>query len=154
MADHPLRLDDFIPYRLSFSAKLVSDAIARVYEADFGLTVPEWRVIAWLGEQGSMTQQDICARTRMDKVSISRAAVSLLARGLLDRSAHPTDRRSRLLSLSEAGRNLHAGIAPRALALEGRLLASLEAAQVDVLMGMLRQIDAAAIALTDQRSDP
>ncbi|RZM10928.1 MAG: MarR family transcriptional regulator, partial [Sphingomonas sp.] len=85
MADESLRLDAFIPFRLSYTSNLVSDRIARTYEALFGLTIPEWRLVAVIAEGGGITQAAIGARTRMDKVTVSRAAIALSARGLLAR---------------------------------------------------------------------
>ena len=46
MAEPFLRLDAFLPYRLSFTSNLVSDTIARTYAALFDLSIPEWRVVA------------------------------------------------------------------------------------------------------------
>ena len=45
MADR-LHLDRFVPYLLSVTSNRVSDRIARAYDALFGLTIPEWRLIA------------------------------------------------------------------------------------------------------------
>ena len=73
-----LVLADFIPYRLSVTSNLVSDSIARTYEALFGLTIPEWRLIAVIAETGGITQQAIGRATRMDKVTVSRAAIALV----------------------------------------------------------------------------
>ena len=100
MAERPLILDEFIPYRLSVTSNLVSDAIARSYEALFGLTIPEWRLVAVVAERDGITQQAIGATTRMDKVTVSRAAIALVDRGLLARAANPDDRRSHLLRLT------------------------------------------------------
>jgi DNA-binding MarR family transcriptional regulator len=81
MAAKRLALDDFIPYRLSVTSNLVSDSIARTYESLFGLTIPEWRLVAVIAETGGVTQQAIGAKTLMDKVTVSRAAIALVDRG-------------------------------------------------------------------------
>ena len=44
-----LELDRFLPYRLSILSNLISSAIASSYSARFGLSIPEWRVMAVLG---------------------------------------------------------------------------------------------------------
>jgi DNA-binding MarR family transcriptional regulator len=142
---HELRLDGFIPYRLSFTSNLVSESIAATYEALFGINIPEWRVIAWVAEAGSITQQDICDRTRMDKTSVSRAAIALTHRGLLERRANAQDRRSRLLVLTAAGEELYAAIAPKALELERKIFSSFQAEELAALKDMLLRIDAAAL---------
>lgn len=147
-----LRLDDFLPYRLSFTTALLSDSIARSYEESFGISIPEWRVIAWVAEMGSITQQQICARTRMDKVTVSRAAIALTDRGLLHRLPNPEDRRSRLLALTAQGERLHAAIAPKALELERRVFSHFSKAEADSFLSMLRRIDAIVLSEEDDRS--
>lgn len=140
-----LKLDGFIPYRLSFTSNLVSDSIAATYEALFGINIPEWRVVAWVAQAGSITQQDICDRTRMDKTSVSRAAISLTQRGLLERRANNQDRRSRLLVLTPAGEELYAAIAPKALELEKKIFSSFDPEEIAAFKAMLLRIDAAAL---------
>lgn len=141
MTDKMLRLNDFLPYRLSFTTALLSDRIAQIYEALFDITIPEWRVVAWVAEKGSITQQQICAHTRMDKVTVSRAAIALTERSLLQRLPNPEDRRSHLLALTAAGQQLHAAIAPKALELESRIFSHFSAAELDGFRSMLRRID-------------
>lgn len=141
-----LRLDEFLPYRLSFTSNLVSGTIARAYEALFGLRIPEWRLIAVIAEAGQATQQAIGARTRMDKVTVSRAAAALVERGVLTRQANDADKRSHLLALTEEGRALHARIAPMALEWEARIFGEFTSEELAVLMRLLRRIDAATLA--------
>jgi len=43
-----LLLENFLPYRLSVLTNLVSSAIAGAYRERFGLSIPEWRVVAVL----------------------------------------------------------------------------------------------------------
>lgn len=150
MADRALILDDFLPYRLSFTSNLVSDTIAGTYEALFGLSIPEWRLVAVIAETGGITQQAIGARTRMDKVTVSRAAIALVGRELLVRRPNPADRRSHLLVLSDAGRALYAAIAPKALDLEARIFAGFEPEEVARFTAMLRRIDAVTLALRQE----
>lgn len=149
MTDKMLRLDDFLPYRLSFTTALLSDSIAQSYEALFGISITEWRVIAWVAEKGCITQQQICAQTRMDKVTVSRAAIALTDRGVLHRLPNPEDRRSHLLTLTAEGERLHAAIAPKALELERRVFSHFSEAEVGAFRSMLRRID--AIVLGEDR---
>ena len=147
MTARSLTLEEFIPYRLSFTSNLVSDTIARAYEALFGLSIPEWRLIAVVAETGGVTQLEVRRRTRMDKVTVSRAAAALVARGLLAREANAEDKRSHLLRLSDAGRALYRAVAPEALALEARIFAAFTPEEVASLKAMLRRIDADTLAL-------
>lgn len=139
-----LRLDQFLPYRLSIVSNRVSAAVATAYQALFGLKIPEWRIIAVIAEGEAMSQQAIGVRTQMDKVTVSRAAIALVDRGLVDRRPNPVDQRSHLLSLSAAGRALYDNVAPKALALEARIFASLSPAEQRAFADMLNRIEAAA----------
>ncbi|MDP1027111.1 MarR family transcriptional regulator [Sphingomonas sp. KR1UV-12] len=146
-----LRLDAFLPFRLSFTSNLVSDTIAGIYVALFDLRIPEWRLIAVVAEEeasplGGATQQEIGRRTRMDKVTVSRAAIAMVERGLMARVAHPDDKRSHLLHLTDAGRDLYAQVAPKALELERRIFARFDAAELAAFTATLRKIDAAILA--------
>lgn len=153
MTKRVLILDDFIPYRLSFTSNLVSDSIARTYETQFGLSVPEWRLIAVVAEAYGITQAVIGARTRMDKVAVSRAAIALVSRGLLVRRQNPQDGRSHLLELADAGRDLHALVAPKALELERRIFERMDKGEVARFVAMLRRIDAVALEVGEEATD-
>ena len=144
-----LRLDAFLPYRLSFTSNLVSEAIARAYEALFGLKIPEWRLVAVIAEHDGITQQAIGLRTRMDKVTVSRAAVTLAERGLVARRPNPDDRRSHLLVLSAAGHRLYAEVVPKALELEARVFGQFCNAELETFKAMLQRIDTIALAQKD-----
>jgi len=142
--DPGLKLDAYLPYRLSVASNAVSGLIARAYQDRFGLTVPQWRLICVLAEDGGLTQGQIVARTVMDKVTVSRAAQGLLKRRLIARSDHQADGRSHVLALSEAGAGLHAEIAPLALAYEAALIAGLSPEEVALLKRLLARLQTAA----------
>lgn len=142
-----LRLDDFLPYQLSITSNALSQVIARTYESLFGLRIPEWRLIAVLAEEEGLTQQSLVARTEMDKMTVSRAAQALVARGLVSRVTHGRDKRSHALTLSRDGKRLYAEIAPKALDMERRLLGQLSESETAALKDMLARLKDAAAAL-------
>lgn len=142
--DGELRLDAYLPYRLSVASNAVSGLIARSYQDRFSLSVPQWRVICVLAEDGGLTQGQIVARTVMDKVTVSRAAQELLKRHLVGRSDHQADGRSHVLALTPEGAGLHAEIAPLALAYEAALIAGLAPDDVALLKRLLTRLQAAA----------
>jgi DNA-binding MarR family transcriptional regulator len=142
-----LSLERFLPYRLSYSTSLLSEAIARAYQDRFELSIPEWRVIAHVAEDSAVTQQEIGRRARMDKVTVSRAARALCARGLIARASNPRDRRSQILTLTKAGGRLYRSIAPKALELERAVFDQFDPREIALLRRMLAGIDAAAATL-------
>lgn len=143
----PLALDRFLPYRLSVLANTVSTSIARVYAHRFGLSVPEWRVMAVLGMSPPLTAGDVCGRTAMDKVRVSRAVARLLRGGLLDRRVDAGDRRRAFLTLSRKGRRVYRDIIPLALGAEAQLNAALAPEELRQLDGLITKLQARADAL-------
>src|SRR5882672_11384648 len=102
-----LELERFLPYRLSVLTNRISTAIARVYVRRFGLTVPEWRVMAVLGRSGAMSANAVCERTAMDKVRVSRAVARLTGTGRVIRRIDTDDRRRSVLALTASGRAVY-----------------------------------------------
>lgn len=139
-----LKLDGYLPYRLSVASNAVSGLIARAYQDRFGLTVPQWRLICVLAEDGGLTQNQLVARTVMDKVTVSRAAQGLQRRHLVDRSDHHADGRSHVLALTQQGAGLYAEIAPLALAYEAALISGLSPEEVAMLKRLLHRLQQAA----------
>jgi DNA-binding MarR family transcriptional regulator len=136
-----LRLQDYLPYRLSVASNAVSRLIARAYEERFGLKIPQWRLIAVLADEGPLTPQALCGRTIMDKVTVMRAAQRLLQRRLLRRLPNRQDRRSHRLALTRSGARLYRQIVPLALACEAHLLRGLAPAEVARLDRLLRRLE-------------
>ena len=122
MSDHELILEEFLPYRLAVLSHTVSTTIAKVYEKRFGLSIPEWRVLAILGRFPGLSAVEVADRTMMDKVAVSRAVTKLIKNGRIDRQFADADRRRSILNLSEEGRKVHNEVAPLALAFEADLL--------------------------------
>ena len=149
-----LRLDAYLPYRLSVASNAVSGLIARAYQDRFGLTVPQWRVICVLAEDGGLTQGQIVSRTVMDKVTVSRSAQGLLKRHLIGRSDHHADGRSHVLALTPEGQALHEDIAPLALAYEAALIAGLAPEEVKLLKRLLTRLQTAAGQLAGDADPP
>ena len=129
--DDTWRLADFLPYRLSIASNAVSDLIAERYRKRFALKVPEWRIMAVLGdgENRALTQQALTRVTLMDKVAVNRACKVLEDRGLVQRVPNERDGRSHLLELTEDGAAIHREVMPLALATERELFAQLEPAE-------------------------
>jgi DNA-binding MarR family transcriptional regulator len=118
-------LEHFLPYRLSVLTNTMSRAFARTYGRKFGLSIPEWRVMAVLGRFAPLSANAVAERTAMDKVRVSRAVARLMKVGLVDRAVASDDRRRSALKLSRAGKRVHEGIVPMARRFEAAFLASL-----------------------------
>ena len=97
-----LQLEDFLPHRLNVLSSLVSQALTRVY-GQYGIGIPEWRILVTLGQFGVMTGKAIGARTHMHKTKVSRAVAQLERRKFLTRRANRSDLREVFLGDWEGG---------------------------------------------------
>jgi DNA-binding MarR family transcriptional regulator len=136
------RLEDFLPYRLAVASSQVSRLFTRKYAERFGLTIPEWRVLAVVGRFQTLSPSAVGQHAAMDKVKVSRAAASLAARGLVRQTQDPSDGRGRLLRLTRKGTTLHGQVIPEALALEAQVAAGLTRAEWTVLNKALAKLSA------------
>jgi len=135
-----LILEKFMPYRLARLSSTVSTTIARAYDKEFGLSIPEWRVIAVLGRFPGLSAVEVAEQTFLDKVAVSRAVTKLIKNGRIDRQFADADRRRSILNLSEKGREVHDGVAKLALKFEDDLLAGLDGADVDQFNAVMDEL--------------
>ena len=99
----PLKLEEFLPYRLNVVASLVSQALSRIYVDRYGIDVPEWRILVTLGQYETMTAKAVGAHSHMHKTKVSRAVGELERRKLVVRRENRADRREAFLSLTPSG---------------------------------------------------
>jgi DNA-binding MarR family transcriptional regulator len=118
-------LTEFLPYQLAVASARVSRDFAERYRREFGLSIPEWRVLAHLAQAGAVSVREIHARVDMDKSKVSRAAARLETAGLVEKRPHGQDRRLIDMRLTSSGQALVARILPIATAYQDELLAHL-----------------------------
>ncbi len=136
-----LQLARFVPFRLNRLAAAVSQHLSLIYRGRFALEIPEWRVMATVGQDPSCTAQHIAASTRMHKTRVSRAIAHLMKRRLLERVPRPGDRREMQLRLSAAGRRMYAQLVPLALVRERALLACMSARELRGFLAGLERLE-------------
>ena len=142
-----IELERFLPYRLSVLTNVVSSAIADAYRRRFGLSIPEWRVIAVLSRHPGISAAEVAELTRMDAVAVSRAVSRLLRAGRLRRTVARDDRRRSVLSVSRAGAAVYREVAPLALRFERELLDGMSCTDRAALDRALDALTARAQAL-------
>lgn len=118
-------LDAFLPYQLSVLAAKVSSGFTDLYQQKFGITLPEWRVVAHLSQAGSVSVREIHERVDMDKSKVSRAATRLEVAGYVSKRVNGNDRRLVELELTEEGRAMINELTPIAQDYEAQVLAAL-----------------------------
>jgi len=123
--DKPFNLDDFLPYKLSIVSQSVSQLIAPEYERKFGLSMSQWRVLVIICNSPPLSANEICDKTRFDKMTVSRAVKALRVRELVGSTLAKSDGRKRLLSPTNLGHQIYNNVLPIALSYEKTLLSAL-----------------------------
>ena len=114
-------LAGFLPYRLAAAAGRISRAFAERYREEFGISIPEWRVLAHLHHAGPVSVRDIEARADMEKSKVSRAASRLERAGYIEKTVNDSDRRLLQLKLTPEGRALMRRILPVAMQFQAEI---------------------------------
>lgn len=139
--DIALALEAFLPYKLSRAAELVSLRFARIYKDHAGLTRPEWRTLATLGQYGTLTATAIGAHSSMHKTKVSRAVQSLEERKWLKRTTDDADRRVEHLELTREGARNYRTLAELAHGFESGLKETLGKQDFDALIRGLTAVE-------------
>jgi len=135
-----LSLSAFLPYRLSVLSNTVSKRIADLYEAEFGLSMSQWRLMAVMGEAPGLNATEIVTRTAMDKVAISRTVASLIKLGYAKREASQQDGRQSLLYLTRKGQGVYGRIVPMARAEQDAVTEALSPSETEELNRLLGKL--------------
>lgn len=96
--------EDHLPYRLLLLARLIDKETARRLQAQFGLSLAEWRLLAIAGSMGPCTASEIAVAGEIDRAEISRAYGKLEHAGLLEREPDPAHRKRQIITLTAKGR--------------------------------------------------
>lgn len=132
-------VDGYLPALLAQASHRISDEFHRVARAA-GVPVPEWRILAtlWGGEPLPVGQ--LAATVVAPQPTVTRQLDRMVAKGLVERVAHDSDRRLALVRITPAGEQLAADLVRKARAHERRVLAPLGADQAEALKAMLRDL--------------
>lgn len=136
-----LPLDTFLPYNINVLARRISCSLSYIYQSEFGITIPQWRVLVWVDYYDTLTAKEICDYTRMDKTQVSRSVEQLVRAKLVSRHPIAEDQRSIALRLTRQGKQLLAKIIPQALSWEAQLVQILTSEERTQLQQILKKLD-------------
>ena len=101
--------------------------------------------MAVLGQEPGLSADQVCARTEMDKVTVSRAVTRLLGHGRVRREFANADRRRSMLELSARGREIHRRIIPLAQEYESELVSNLSPSERQQFLLLLGKLNTEAV---------
>jgi DNA-binding MarR family transcriptional regulator len=119
----------------TLSHRLLSDALAR--EGSRGY---DYRVLSVLHEFGPSSQASLGRRAQMDRSDVVATVNALVARGFTTRYRDPADHRRNVIAMTASGRKHYRRLEGIMVAVQDRLLRSLEQGERQTLMDLLRRI--------------
>lgn len=124
---------------LSQVAVLIGRQVSAALEA-LDATKHDFAVLATLDQYGPDSQANLARRTRIDRSDMVAALSGLEAAGAVVRDVDATDRRRNVVALSAAGRQRLAALAAALEVAQEQAMAPLDAAERDMLRGLLRKL--------------
>jgi DNA-binding MarR family transcriptional regulator len=142
-------LNHYLPCQLATVSHAIMRSVSSVLEDRFGISTPEWKVLAIIADQPGLSAVSVSRRAEMDTVAVSRAVTKLLDRGLIERELDSEDRRRSVLSLSVAGAELYDQVVPVADELETSLIGEFSEEEKRVLEKAIRVLRSRSRELAD-----
>ena len=106
----------------------------------FGITPVQYAALQTVHNEPGIDQRTLASRIAQDTSTTAGVVDRLEGRGLLRRSASPTDRRVKLLGITQEAQQLLTDMQPQADAAQARMLAPLTEAEKPVFMAMLTRL--------------
>ncbi len=103
MPDPPLDLYQHLPFQIGRLTNLIRQVTSDVYVSQSGLSAREWRVLAMLGCKGAMMPAQVAEQCGMDRATITRAVARLEKLEYVFTGSDDTDRRRKVLYLTDKG---------------------------------------------------
>lgn len=119
-----------------------------------GLTPVQYAALQGVANAPGIDQRTLAGAVGLDTSTVAGVIDRLQARGLLERLASPSDRRVRLLTLTDDGHALLRAAVPAMRRAQQRMLAPLPEAERAEFMRMLRVLVEANNALSRAPSSP
>lgn len=108
--------------------------------SDAGISAFQARLINLIGRHDGISQLMLGSLTERDKAQIARAINELEASGLVTRSLNESDKRSKCLTLTPAGRGMHLGLNAMRGQLATEALSSLVDNEKHALLDTLQKV--------------
>lgn len=140
----PRSLDEMVLFRLWWIGALAGRKVIRLCDSEFGVTRREWRVMTYLARHDGVLPSALANYAGLDRARTSRAIGSLVDKHLVRRQPKPSNRREVLLTLTDAGRDLHDRLMPRVAAINAELMTPLTEDEARVLTGLLQRLQCQA----------
>jgi DNA-binding MarR family transcriptional regulator len=146
----PKSVTDLLSSRLLRLSNTLGLYSSRRYRSQFGVTLPEWRVLSIIALQKTTSARDISRALATDKAWVGQTVQKLERRGFVRRASDRQDGRRTLVSLTSQGKQVHDAIMANAQRRQERLLGRLGDDDARRLIASLDQLQAEADRMLEE----
>lgn len=137
-------LEKHIPYLLVRSANQIGTITQKLYQETtpegLALSLREFRTLLIVAVRGVVAPAAVADATGMDRSTVTRALATLRTKGLIRETPNKTDKRAKVLQLTEEGRSLSANIFPKMATYDDLLEAEFTEKEIDQFTSMLDRL--------------
>lgn len=136
-------------YRLLLVSKMIDRETGNSLQKEFSLSLPEWRVLAFICGLGAASASEIGHAAEIDRAEISRAVAKLEGKELVRRNGDKNNRKRLIIAPTEAGLELFASVRARRREYSRDVLEGLSEQECDMLSRALENI---ALRIIEKRN--
>ena len=140
----PKTVTDLLTYRVLRLSNTFGLYASRRYREQFGVTLPEWRVMSIIASCEPTTAREISNVLATDKAWVGLSVERLQRRGFVTRTSDVQDARRTLIGFTRQGKEMHNAILSVARRRQRRLLATLPDGAAATLIASLDRLQAEA----------
>ena len=145
ISENPARpIQQFLTYRLLKAHLALNAQATAVLDKAAGITLGQWRVLAFVGAGDIRTSRALSAVSGLDPAQISRSLKALEEEGLINVDRLPEDRRTLELSLTDKGRKAFDVILPVMQSRQQHLMDALSPDERKLILGALEKLELAS----------
>ena len=145
-----LNVEDFLTFRLTRLSNALRTNLTKPYLEHFGLSLPEWRLLALVARFAPMRFSEVTVRSGMDKGQVSRTLRVMATRGLTktktikDRGARSTEALAApvMVSITPKGTSLYKEVLPVARKRQADMLLALSESERATLYSIIDKLSA------------
>lgn len=135
---------------LGYVVNLVARQMARALHeaiAPYGVVPGQFAQLLALYERDHVTQQELCEIVQIEQPTMANTLNRMERDGLIERVAHPTDRRKQLILLTKRARDLESDLVAAAQSVNRMATSQLSRSERESLVSMLNRVGAGLAAL-------
>ncbi|MCY9696890.1 MarR family winged helix-turn-helix transcriptional regulator [Paenibacillus alginolyticus] len=132
-------LDSSFGFILNHAGRRLTQLL-NIHFQPYDMTTEQWAVLNRLADEDGITQKLLAVRAEKDQTNITRILDQLERKGLVERRANETDRRSFLTFITEQGKALNDILTPIEQKVIASVLSGFTDEQTTILREMLNQL--------------